>query len=803
MADTGIEVTTGADLPGTGKTAFFELVTAGGRRIKPVLMAMFLIVGLLITGWFTASIILDHNARFESLVDSKRTRLIKELDESVLVESDALRVSLVGLREITALKSAFLSGDRESLLTLSQPLYERLKQDFDVTHFYFTRPDRFSFLRVHAPNLHGDLIERVTTLRALDSGQIASGIEIGVHGGATLRIVAPWTADGQLIGFIEIGKEIDNVVARIAATEGVTAYGLVRKQLLDETAWRNRATASSGTDDWHVLDDYVLLGSTGEKALSAPLLHLAQGNVAENRVRFSENGKYFAATSIPTFDILEHEVGKILFAWDMSAAQSEFNRQLQAALVAVFAIMFVSMLIMNRLLGALQYQVDRAHANLEQNVASGQSALKETTERLLEESRERARAEGQSNFFGRILEDSWNEIYIFDAEDFHFLHVNRGALANMGYSHEEMHEQTAYGIKPDFTLETFREAIAPLVSGEKKFLVFEARHRRKHGTIYPVEVRLQYLAEESPPVFVAVINDITKRKRAEAQILQLNASLEERVELRTRELKQAQRSLVESEKMASLGSLVAGVAHEINTPVGIGVTAASHLADEFNALSKRYEADEMTQEDFDKFLGQAGEAVQILQHNLTRASDLIRSFKQVAADQNMVEPREIDTKRYLSDLLLSLQPQLKQGQHSIEIECPEDLVITTCPGSLSQVVTNLVTNAVTHGFKERTGGHMWLRLIQDQGDKVMLLFRDDGAGIAPEILERIFEPFVTSNRAGGGTGLGMHIVHNIVTQTFGGSIDVFSEPGEGTVIEIVMPQSIRSAAPDNVVPLAM
>ncbi len=428
--------------------------------------------------------------------------------------------------------------------------------------------------------------------------------------------------------------------------------------------------------------------------------------------------------------------------------------------------------------------------------------------RLIDEGRRRETETLEVNArLGRILEELWNEIYVFDADSYRFLQVNKGALSNMGCSMDEMRGLTAFDIKPEFTREIFAEAVQPLRDGHEKFLIFQARHQRKDGTCYPVEVRLQLLADEDPPVFAAIVNDITERRRAENEIRELNQDLERRVEARTAELSKAngelhgalgklylaQDQLVQTEKMASLGGLVAGVAHEINTPVGISVTAASHLHEKVGQLEAVYGEGKLRRSDMEAFMRTARESSEIVLSNLQRASRLIGSFKQVAIDQSSEERRRFGLAAYLEEIVTSLRPQLKTTRQQVTIACDPGFQVDSYPGVLSQVITNFVINALMHAYDEDTAGTMRIAVV-DRGGTIALSFADDGRGIPKDHVAQIFDPFFTTRRGQGGSGLGLNIVYNLVTQKLGGTIVCHSTPGAGTRFEISFPAMMRKAA---------
>jgi signal transduction histidine kinase len=255
------------------------------------------------------------------------------------------------------------------------------------------------------------------------------------------------------------------------------------------------------------------------------------------------------------------------------------------------------------------------------------------------------------------------------------------------------------------------------------------------------------------------------------------------------DLHQAQDDLIRAEKLASLGQLVAGVAHEINTPLGIALTTATLVRDETRAFQGLVAAGTLSRSRLTHFVDRVGEGTQLLCANLTRAADLVHGFKQVAVDRASDERRRFDLDVWLGELLASLQPMLRKGGHRIERDAPSGIVVDTYPGVLAQVVTNLVANAVVHGFAggERPGT-ITVR-VSGTGPLVRLEVSDDGSGIAPEHLGRIFDPFFTTARSHGSTGLGMHIVHNLVTARLQGRIAVESEPGRGTLVRLEFPRA--------------
>ena len=322
--------------------------------------------------------------------------------------------------------------------------------------------------------------------------------------------------------------------------------------------------------------------------------------------------------------------------------------------------------------------------------------------------------------------------------------------------------------------------------------------------------------------FVGIGYDISKRKAMEEELRELNRTLEEKVIKRTEELSSAnnelslanqeltalneemiamndelmnqndkirsiQEFLVESEKMAALGGLVAGVAHEVNTPIGVGITASTHLTDMVKELLMRQDQGDLSQDDLIGYLEDIQSASEIIDKNLARAGKLVQSFKRLSTDQSSEPVRQFDAGKYLDEILISLSPTLKKSPITIATQSEERLIIHGSPGAFSQIITNLVMNAFHHAFEEYKPGTIDIHLSSaDNPDMIQLTFKDNGYGMTPEVQKKIFDPFFTTMRGSGGTGLGLSIVHNIVTQQFKGSIQCHSTEGEGTTFVLLL-----------------
>ncbi len=285
-----------------------------------------------------------------------------------------------------------------------------------------------------------------------------------------------------------------------------------------------------------------------------------------------------------------------------------------------------------------------------------------------------------------------------------------------------------------------------------------------------------------------VILDNTDKKLASEELKKLYEELEDRVEERTKALKDAMSQLVEQEKMASLGGIVSGVAHEINTPLGIGVTVSSYLKKISEELQLNFGNNTLSKSKMNEFLNSNSESLGILETNLGRAAELVNSFKKISVNQSTEDITQFNFKDYLNMILLSLKHEYKNKDYQIEIECDPNIVVYAYAGVYSQIFTNFLMNSFIHGFKDKKNGKIKINAVQYPEEKrLVITYSDDGHGIPEPILDRIFEPFFTTNRANGGSGLGLYIVYNLVGQKLGGSISCHSVHEGGTTFVIDVP----------------
>ena len=513
------------------------------------------------------------------------------------------------------LRSALAAHDRNTLLDRAQPIFQRLKSDYNVTHFYFHDAQRVTILRVHQPGLFGDTIDRFTATGAEKSGAFTSGVELGPLGTFTLRAVLPVHAGGKLLGYLELGEEVDQIIQDMQHAFGVQAVVFINKQYLRRKDWAAGMHMLGRNSDWGAYPDKVVVSQTSSQllqglhtTLSAPI-----GNYPSKDIEVVQNGQRYRGRILPLRDAGGRTVGGRVILRDMTAPIQEAGKTITLiagsalALVAIlfglfyvilgrtenrltslrtgirekeydlqrlvksvpdiiytaattgeFGATFVSSAL-TRTLGYTPYEfisdpsawAASIHAEDRQRVlAQVQSAIAGTDNdfsldyrmwhkdgKTLRWFKDHAHIErdatGQARMLfgvltdvtgkrqsemlsarmGRIMEHSWNEIYAFDADTLRFIEVSDGACRNLGYSMEELRQLTPLDLKPDFTHEQFEALVGPLRRAEKQQVRLEADHLRKDGSRYPVEVRLQLSDAENPPVFVAIIQDISERNR--------------------------------------------------------------------------------------------------------------------------------------------------------------------------------------------------------------------------------------------------------------------------------------------------
>ncbi len=406
--------------------------------------------------------------------------------------------------------------------------------------------------------------------------------------------------------------------------------------------------------------------------------------------------------------------------------------------------------------------------------------------------------ERERDFSATIINSSTTVICCLN-EDLSISNINPAGVVLTGYSQEEMTGRNWLNL---FVDEEHKENLLEKLKENKavKDLEVSMTDQMSETNILLWSFAPFYEGDKFK-FYIGFGYDVSPLKRVEQEIKQLNDELEEKVQLRTAslkdsnhqlveafdELKRAQQTLVESEKMASLGSLVAGVAHEINTPIGISVTASSFLQEQTRRLSAKVAEGKLTRSFIEDLIANLDESSELLLGNLKRASDLISSFKQVAVDQSSEACYTFNLADNLNQVVTSLSHKLKKSRCEVVTSCDQKLMINSFPGSFTQIYSNLIINSVTHGFDDWDGERKISINITEAEQRLNIEYKDSGKGIEDYIAKRIFDPFVTSKRGQGGSGLGTHVIYNLVVQLLKGKISFETQKNEGVRFHISIP----------------
>ena len=390
-----------------------------------------------------------------------------------------------------------------------------------------------------------------------------------------------------------------------------------------------------------------------------------------------------------------------------------------------------------------------------------------------------------------------------------YVEVNEAFERSTGYGRDETIGRTSQELgiwhKP-----AQRQELINAFQGCDVVREFPMEMRNRHGQVRETLLNASIFEARGERYMIGLLRDVTDAKRAQQEILALNARLEDRVLERTRQLQdanaelsltlatlsQAKDQLVQSEKLAALGALVAGVAHELNTPIGNGLTVASaleHKVREFAATTTQG----LTRAVLEQFVSDTQLAGDILVRNLTRAATLVTSFKQVAVDRTSSQRRPFDLKELVAEIVVMLDPVISLSACRVLPRIEPGLVLDSYPGPLGQVLINLINNAMLHGFEPDQRGTIEISASALDAQRVQLRVRDSGRGIEPGHLKRIFEPFFTTRLGQGGSGLGLHIVHNLVTRVLGGVIEAHEVAGGGADFVLQLPVTAPAAQQDD------
>lgn len=448
----------------------------------------------------------------------------------------------------------------------------------------------------------------------------------------------------------------------------------------------------------------------------------------------------------------------------------------------------VPILLEERLLGVLNLYLQVGHVRENEEIR-----FLETVAQTLAGMIERKMSERKLRYLYQAMEQSPVSVVITDLQG-HIEYVNPCCCRVSGYEAYELLGQKPSVLKSgEIPSPVYKGLWDTILSG--KVWRGELRNRRKNGEIYWEDISISPIRyDKQVRYFLAVKEDVTQRKQLETDLAELLSTLDIRVMERTQELKDkiaelehTRNELVKSEKMASLGRLVAGFAHEINTPIGVAVTGFSLIGDTLNTMEKLLAQEEVQEEDFRQIIATTREAAELALANISRAGELVASFKRTSVDQSSDVQRTFNVREIFTDVIRSLHNKIKKTGITFHVDADPALTIWGWPGLLDQIVTNFIINSLTHGYpSDDPKGHITLA-AHIKNNHLLLDYADDGCGMEESVRSLVFEPFFTTRRTQGGSGLGLYLCYNIVTSRLRGTIACESSPGQGVRFTIVFP----------------
>lgn len=392
---------------------------------------------------------------------------------------------------------------------------------------------------------------------------------------------------------------------------------------------------------------------------------------------------------------------------------------------------------------------------------------------------------------------------------------NQAAQRLFGYEKHEIIGRSLVVLLPKRYRKDHHKKVKSFDNSDKEFANLREGSRvsglRKNGEEFPIELDITKVEIKSERLFIAAIFDISDRlvqqekiaqqtlelKQNNQQLKHYQKMLEETVherndelELSTLSLNAATQQLIDAEKMVALGQMVSSAAHEINTPIGIGVTCASNMLEATTSLNGRINNNQLTKNDLTSYMAMTEKSAKIILSNMERAAELVHSFKAVSSDQVTDMQRLFNLNEYLEEILLSINPRLGKTQHEIFITCDDNIVLNTKPGPLSQIIINLIINSLIHGFEHMEHGTIRLA-AKLMGGNLELIYKDNGKGLTKEQADKVFDPFYTTKKDQGGTGLGMHIVEDLINNSLGGQIELMPSE-EGVCFKLTFPTILKS-----------
>jgi PAS domain S-box-containing protein len=749
--------------------------------LVPLAIALLVLLGLLL-GSSYEQLLRQRNEEVERTAWELQQHVERETERSVAT----MQSLLAALVQNERLQAAFLGGDRELLLREARPLFETMRSQNQISHFYFHRLDHVNFLRVHRAQEHDDTIKRLTLRQADQSDRLTFGNEQGPFGNYTLRCVMPWRVRGERLGFLELGVEYEDIVdvaRRMMRHAEQTRFAIaVSKEDLTREKWESTAKTYGKPNTWDEFPSVVLIASSFERLPPFVRAQLSPGAGARSsppRMIQSE-GSVLVHFSVPLRNAQGKETGHLFVARDVTALIRAQNLRVILDAVSFIAMSLAILAAFYLFLGKVQGQLD------EKERLSVEIAERRQAEQALRRREEETR---------QIVESAYDAFVSMDAQG-RILWWNSQAARLFGYAREEALGKTVSDlIVPPAYREAHEQGLRRfLKTGEGPVLNkrIEISALRRDGKEFPIALAVWPVRTGQTYIFNAFIHDISARKQMEM------------------ELRQAQ-------KLESVGQLAAGIAHEINTPIQFVGDNARFLKDGFKELeallgeyrSLRRDVEngraprdtaarilELEQDlDVDYLSEEIPRAIGQTLDGVERVATIVRAMKDFA-HPNGKEQAAADLNQALQSTLTVARNELKYVAE-VETDFGQIPPVVCHVGDMNQVFLNILVNAA-HAIADVVGrtdrkGKITVKTAQEN-DAVLITISDTGPGIPEAIRSRIFDPFFTTKEVGKGTGQGLTIARSIVVEKHGGSLNFESEVGRGTTFSIRLPIRGTTAA---------
>ncbi len=757
------------------------------NNIKLLILAPLVMILLILLGTFVLSIYIIQQKDIKVEISKDREAVQKALHEKTVNDAEEMTTLLKLILSDKELKNEFVAKSRENILERTQPLFNELQAKHNITHFYFTNPDRVNLLRVHKTDRYGDVIDRYTTLRAEETGETSYGLELGPLGTFTLRVVTPWYDKDKLLGYVELGKEIDHLTDEIEELLGVNLYVFVYKKYIDRKKWESGMKMLKRDSDWQQFSNVILLNRTIKSIPRGIVEVISEEHHARESIHLkeSEEGFVYYAGYLTLSDAGDRRVGAMAVLKDVTQKTRDMHKTIiLVALVCYLAgggLFTFFYVFIDKVQNRLQSAQDEIETNYD---------IQKTVNAILQLSLQPLSLKEQlSETLKLIFSVPW------------FSLKKQGCIFLTENDKPGLLTMKAYESLPEDNLNVclhvpFGKCICGKAASEQKIVFtnsIDEHHEFSYRDMSPHGHYCVPILSESKllGVITLYLNEGHLRRRREDVFLNsiahtlagiiLRRQAEESGILAEKELEEKRVLSIHSDRLRSLGEMATGIAHELNQPL-VGVRGlAEHL---LIAIDRKWDfTEEKIRNKLQLIVDQADRMSYIIEH--------VRMFAREAGKQELYSVQVNDV---VNSAVSLLGTQLQNRGIDFKTDLQDNLPdVKANPFSMEEVILNLIINARDAIEERMTSDKPFdtpLIVIRTfparEGQEVTIELEDSGAGIPDDIFESVFDPFFTTKGPERGTGLGLSISKSII-EGFGGRIDISKGVDKGTVVTLTLP----------------